>query len=62
MSNLTRFYWAKLQGASNLFKKHKTEEDLDKVQDICCQLVSEYQCPPLCQIEAWVSFVRCAIP
>jgi hypothetical protein len=62
MSNLTRFYWAKLQGASNLFQKHKTEDDLDKVQDICCQLVSESQCPQLCQIEAFVSFAPRTIP
>jgi hypothetical protein len=57
MSNLTRFYWAKLQGTSNVLQKHKTEDDLEKVQDICCQLISESQCPPLCQIEAWVSSV-----
>jgi hypothetical protein len=58
MSNLTRFYWLKFQGAVNLFQKHQTEDDLDKVQDICCQLTSESRCPPLCQIEAWVSFVH----
>jgi hypothetical protein len=36
MSNLTRFYWAKLQGASNMLQKHKTEADLERVQEICC--------------------------
>ena len=61
MSNLTRFYWAKLKGASNLFQQRKIEQDLDKVQDICCQLVVEPRCPPLCRIEACVSFIRRAI-
>ncbi|KAM0698317.1 hypothetical protein Q7P36_001783 [Cladosporium allicinum] len=59
MSNLTRFYWAKLKGASNLFQQRKTEHDLDKVQDICCQLVVESRCPPLCRIEAWKLRSQC---
>lgn len=57
MSNAARFYWAKLEGATNMFQesKTKTEEDLDHVQDICCQLFNEFRCPRLCQIEARVS-------
>jgi hypothetical protein len=44
-----------------MLQKHKTEADLERAQEICCQLVSESQCPPLCQIEAWVSVVHCTI-
>lgn len=54
MSNAARFYWAKLEGATNKFRESKTEAELDNVQDICCQLFNEVRCPRLCQIEARV--------
>jgi hypothetical protein len=55
MSNAARFYWAKLKRASDIFQGRRTEGQLDRVQDICCQLVNEFKCPRLCQIEALVS-------
>jgi hypothetical protein len=61
--NATRFYWAKLEGAKNLFLMSKTEETsktektLHKVQNTCCELINEFRCPRFAQIEAHVGTV-----
>jgi hypothetical protein len=61
--NATRFYWAKLEGARNLFlgskveQTSKTEETLHKVQNTCCELINEFRCPRLVQIEARVGTI-----
>lgn len=55
--NAARFYWAKLQGATNIFQasENKTDDGFDYVQNICCELINEFRCPRLVQIEAFVS-------
>lgn len=59
MSNAARFYWAKIEGATNKFHDSKNEAELDNAQDICCQLINEIRCPRFCQIEAYVSLNTC---
>jgi hypothetical protein len=60
--NATRFYWAKLQGATDQFEESKTEETLHKVQNTCCELVNEFRCPRLLQIDVYVSTVDTPVP
>lgn len=59
MSNAARFYWAKLEKAKNMLQASKNTADLDNAQDVCCQLVNEFRCPRLCQIEAWKLRAQC---
>jgi hypothetical protein len=55
--NAARFYWDKLEGVNNVFKasEDKTDKGLDYFQNICCELINEFRCPRLVQIEALVS-------
>jgi hypothetical protein len=55
--NAAHFYWAKLEGAINTFQasEDKTNNRLNYVQNICCELINEFRCPRLVQIEARVS-------
>jgi len=55
--NATRFYWDKLQGATDQFRESKTEETLHTVQNTCCELVNEFRCPRLVQIDAYVGII-----
>jgi hypothetical protein len=51
MSNATRFYWSRIQLAATMFRNG---DDLDEIQDRRCELVNEFRCPRLVQIEALV--------
>jgi hypothetical protein len=51
MSNATRFYWSQIQVAATMFRN---DDDLDEIQDRCCELINESRCPRLVQIEALV--------
>lgn len=59
--NATRFYWAKLQGATNQFQESKTEEMLHKVQNNCCELINEFRCPRLVRIDAYLGAIGNAV-
>jgi hypothetical protein len=56
MANEARFYWTMMDRAVEMYRKSDNDMNiLDTVQDECCKLVSEFRCPRLIQIEAWVS-------
>jgi hypothetical protein len=59
--NATRLYWAKLEGATDQFRESKTEGTLHKVQNTCCELVNEFRCPRLVQIDAYASTIDTAV-
>jgi hypothetical protein len=53
--NAARFYWGKLEKAVAIFKAG----NLEKAQDMCCELGNEFRCPRFCQVEAWMLRSRC---
>jgi hypothetical protein len=58
--NAARLYWAQLEGATKMFQtsEDKTQDGLDYIQNICCELINEFRCPRLVQIEARVGVLQ----
>ena len=49
MSNQTRFYYDKMARARQVFE----DSNLELADDMCCELVTEFEAPRILQVQAY---------